>query len=69
MVIILLYQDVLVSLLRLMNISPSQKQKKEKNLQMPHSQTQSWRHLYRHSNLHYHHHLPHTTVTWRGNSR
>ena len=42
---------------------------RQHNLQMPQSQTQSWRHLLhlhllRHNKLHYHHHLPHTTVTW-----
>ncbi len=37
------------------------------NLQMPQSQTQSWRPLLCHNKFHYRHHLPHTTATWRGN--
>ncbi len=37
------------------------------NLQMPQSQTQSWRHLLCHNKFYYRQHLPHTTATWRGN--
>ena len=34
----------------------------------PQSHTQRWRHLLRHNKLHYHHHLPHATATWRDSS-